>query len=45
MIRDDKAEALENSGLWRRAAERWGELFRQAKTDEERLYITQRRAQ
>ncbi|EOT8422706.1 PerC family transcriptional regulator, partial [Escherichia coli] len=24
MIRDDKAEALENSGLWRRAAERWG---------------------
>ncbi|WP_252098083.1 PerC family transcriptional regulator [Escherichia coli] len=45
MIRDDKAEALENSGLWRRAAERWGELFRQAKTDEERHYITQRRAQ
>jgi len=45
MIRDDKAEALENSGLWRRAAERWGELFRQAKSDEERHYITQRRAQ
>ncbi|EEY3521792.1 TPA: PerC family transcriptional regulator [Escherichia coli] len=45
MIHDDKAEALENSGLWRRAAERWGELFRQAKSDEERHYITQRRAQ
>lgn len=45
MIRDDKAEELENSGLWRRAAERWGELFRQAKSDEERHYITQRRAQ
>lgn len=43
MVHDDKAEKLENSGLWRRAAERWGALLTQAKNDEERLYITRRR--
>ncbi|MCV0732039.1 PerC family transcriptional regulator, partial [Escherichia coli] len=45
MVHDDKAEELEAKGLWRRAAERWGELLKQAKSDEERRYVTQRRAQ
>ncbi|EER6664603.1 PerC family transcriptional regulator, partial [Escherichia coli] len=36
MVHDEKAEKLERKGLWRRAAERWGELLTQAKDDKER---------
>lgn len=43
MIHDEKAGELERKGLWRRAAERWGELLTQAKDDKERVCIAQRR--
>ncbi|MGK3384741.1 PerC family transcriptional regulator, partial [Escherichia coli] len=29
--------------LWRRAANRWGELLKQAASDEARQYVTERR--
>lgn len=43
MVHDDKAEELEAKGLWRRAANRWGELLKQAASDEARQYVTERR--
>ncbi|AXV10985.1 PerC family transcriptional regulator [Escherichia coli] len=44
MVHDEKAEELERRELWRRAAERWGELLTQAKDDKERIFITQHRS-
>lgn len=43
MVHDDKAEELEAKGLWRRAANRWGELLKQVASDEARQYVTERR--
>ena len=43
MVHDDKAEELEAKGLWRRAANRWGELLKQAASDEARQYVSERR--
>ncbi len=43
MVHDDKAEELEAKGLWRRAANRWSELMKQAESDEARQYVTERR--
>ena len=43
MVHDDKAEELEAKGLWRRAANRWGELLKQAASDEARQYVTDER--
>ncbi|EMA2754528.1 PerC family transcriptional regulator, partial [Escherichia coli] len=43
MIRDDKAEALEAQGLWRRAAARWLDVMNEAHTDPQRERIARRR--
>ncbi|MFP1451806.1 PerC family transcriptional regulator [Escherichia coli] len=38
-----KRKNWEAKGLWRRAANRWGELLKQAASDEARQYVTERR--
>ncbi|MDF1896748.1 PerC family transcriptional regulator [Rahnella contaminans] len=43
MVIDDKAEALENAGLYRRAAARWLEVFDRRVSEKERDWIRQRR--
>lgn len=43
MIIDSEAEALENAGLYRRAATRWLEVFKKGKCDKEWEWIKQRR--
>lgn len=42
MIKDEKAEVLERAGFYRRAAERWLEVFIKCNT-EEQLWIIRRR--
>ncbi|WP_416413861.1 PerC family transcriptional regulator [Pantoea sp. App145] len=36
MIKDTKAEELESKGLYRRAAQCWGEVVKKCQTDTER---------
>ncbi|GBU14387.1 transcriptional regulator PchE [Enterobacterales bacterium] len=43
MIKDDKAEALEKAGLYRRAASRWLEVFDLRQMETEREWLTRRR--
>ncbi|MXF07405.1 PerC family transcriptional regulator [Escherichia coli] len=44
-IHDEKAEALEAKGFYRRAATRWAEVMMLVKGDKERAKIAQRRAE
>ncbi len=44
MIYDKKAKLLEEKGLWRRAANRWGEVLMLAESDKAREYIAERRS-
>ncbi|EFJ0515157.1 PerC family transcriptional regulator [Escherichia coli] len=42
MVKDKKAEELENKGLWRRAAARWQDVlmdYRQDNQTDQRMYI------
>ncbi|WP_417647364.1 PerC family transcriptional regulator, partial [Escherichia coli] len=42
MVKDKKAEELENKGLWRRAAARWQDVlmdYRQETQTDQRMYI------
>lgn len=43
MIIDEKAEALERAGLYRRASARWLEVFDRSVSEKERDWIRQRR--
>lgn len=43
MIIDDKAEALEKAGLYRRASARWLVIFDRSMSEKERDWIRQRR--
>lgn len=43
MIIDDKAEALERAGFYRRASDRWLEVFDRSVSEKERDWIRQRR--
>ncbi|EEX1945543.1 PerC family transcriptional regulator [Escherichia coli] len=44
MIADSVAQKLEERGLWRRAATRWGDVLLNAETDKEREEAAERRA-
>ncbi|WP_440939721.1 PerC family transcriptional regulator [Escherichia coli] len=44
MIADSVAQKLEERGLWRRAATRWGDVLLNAETDRERKEAAERRA-
>ena len=44
MIADSVAQKLEERGLWRRAATRWGDVLLNAETDREREEAAERRA-
>ncbi|EHL6350084.1 TPA: PerC family transcriptional regulator [Escherichia coli] len=44
MIADSVAQKLEERGLWRRAATRWGEVLVNVETDKEREEAARRRA-
>ncbi|END1914096.1 PerC family transcriptional regulator, partial [Escherichia coli] len=44
MIADSVAQKLEERGLWRRAATRWGDVLLHAETDREREEAARRRA-
>ena len=45
MVKDDKAEALENAGLFRRAAARWLCVMPECQTESQRDYVLMRRKQ
>ena len=45
MIKDSKAEALEERGLYRRAAVRWAEVMMQVGSDKEREQAAKRRSE
>ncbi|WP_425272710.1 PerC family transcriptional regulator [Rahnella woolbedingensis] len=45
MIRDDKAEHLEESGLYYRAASRWLAVFDQHQSEDAREWLIKRREQ
>ena len=45
MVKDDKAEALECAGLFRRAAARWLCVMQECQTDSQRDYVFMRRKQ
>ncbi|ATI83540.1 hypothetical protein CGA24_00010 (plasmid) [Salmonella enterica subsp. enterica] len=43
MIKDEKAEYLENAGLYKKAALRWLIVLKQCTNDTERKWVSQRR--
>ena len=45
MVKDDKAEALEDAGLFRRAAARWLCVMQKCQTERQRDYVLIRRKQ